>query len=188
MIKFCCALLMVVGLLAAAPAASAGDKLRLKPLPNVSVGRVEGTRAFIAFSLERGRLRAYICDGTTKRPATTTTWFKGPWDGRSSPLKLTGAGAELVIDAVSADGRMSGSVVIAGVRHAFSAEPATGPAGLYDGTGRGARATWIVLADGARRGVIVCQTKAKKVYRVVTVTLSDGTRVQQVVYYEVPSC
>jgi hypothetical protein len=174
------------GAAAAAPAPAAAG-IRLHALPGTSVGRVAGTRAFIAVSIEGGELRAYVCDGTARRPAGIAAWFKGRWDGRS-PLTLTSGALELRIEAVSPDGRITGQLVIFGTAHAFTAEPASGPAGLYDGRGRKARATWIVLANRARRGAMACPRPPKRRYRVVTVTLADGTQVQQVVVYEISGC
>ena len=89
-------------------------------------------------------------------------------------------GIELRIDRVHADGRVSGRP------HAFSVRPAKGPAGLYDGTdsSRRFRATWIVLADRSVRGTMVPTRPPRRVCRVVTVALADGTTKERVACYD----
>ena len=64
--------------------ARAADSAPVVTLPNTSVGRVEGTQAFIGLSLDGDRLRVYVCNGTAKRKATLSQWFKGRWDGRAA--------------------------------------------------------------------------------------------------------
>jgi RTX calcium-binding nonapeptide repeat (4 copies) len=151
------------------------DLPRLTRVPHSKVGRVRGTRAFIALSFDGERLRAYVCNGGGKRRPTVATWFKGRWDGRS-PITLTADGLELRINEVHADGRVTGRLRLEGGAHPFSVKPATRPAGLYDGTkGRGRnklRATRIVLARGGRRGAVV---PTRKICRAVLVTRADGT-------------
>jgi hypothetical protein len=68
--------------------------------------------------------------------------------------------------------------------------PATGPAGLYDGTdaARTVRATWIVLADGSVRGAMVCLRPPKRICRVVAVPLTNGTTREEVRCFDVSSC
>jgi hypothetical protein len=143
-----------------------------RPLPGVSAGRVAGTRAFVALSLHRGRLRAYICDGTLKRRPTVARWLRARWDGRS-PLTVAAGRVKLRIEHAAGHGRMSGHVVLAGRAHAFRARPARAPAGLYDGRARGTRATWIALDKKHLRGTFV-PTRPPRC-RVVMVTGADGT-------------
>jgi hypothetical protein len=151
-------------LAAPSPAAAAeADRIPLSPLPNVRVGPVHGTRAFIALSLDRGRLRAYVCDGTLRRAPAIAKWFRGRWDG-GSPLRLRG----LRIDGVDGGGRVTGRVG----GHAFSARPATMPAGLFDGRRHGIRATWIALSERRLRGNFV-PTRPPRC-RFVLVTSSTG--------------
>jgi hypothetical protein len=99
----------------------------------------------------------------------------------------------LRIDAVRADGRVTGQLTAFSGPHAFSVEPATGPAGLYDGSdspGRRKRlhATWIVLADRSIRGAMVCPRPPRRRCRVVTVTLADGTTREEIRCFEVSGC
>jgi len=139
----------------------------LKPIQHSRVGRVEGTQAFIALSFQRGRLRAYVCDGTARRRHTLSQWLEGAWDGRS-PRTLARAGVTLRIEAVEGGGRVRGRLWAFGGPHRFAVVPTTGPAGLYEGRG----ATWIVLAGRSVRGAMV-DPRPKRCVPVV-VTGSDG--------------
>jgi hypothetical protein len=140
-------LLAAVALVAAFPAAAAAAPTRipLKPLPHAAVGRVDGTRALIAFSVKRERLRVYVCDGTLKRDPTISTWFRRrAWNG--APVVLRAGGHTLRITGRFA-GRLDG--------HRFRVRPATGVAGLLKGRHGRTRATWIVLRNGHKRGAMV---------------------------------
>jgi hypothetical protein len=154
--------------------ADAAKPLRIvgRPLPAVSAGRVPGTRAFVALSRSRGRLRAYICDGTLKRRPTVARWLRARWDGRS-PLMVASGRVTLRIEGAGGHGRIRGHVVIAGRAHAFTARRVSVPAGLYDGRTRGIRATWIALDQKHLRGTFV-PTRPPRC-RIVVVTASDGT-------------
>jgi hypothetical protein len=167
----------LVALHAAAPAAQGaghGDRPRVTLVPHSKVGRVAGTRAYVAVAWDGHRVRAYVCDGADGRPAAIAQWFRARWDGRT-PITLAARGIELRIDRVHAGGRVTGRVRGFRGSHGFTARPATGPAGLYDGTGAGGRArvTWIVLADRSMRGAMVDPRPRK--CRPVQVTLADGT-------------
>jgi hypothetical protein len=137
------------------------------PLPHVSAGRVSGTRAYVALSLDHGRLRAYVCDGTPRREPTVARWLRGRWDGHS-PLTLRGGRVVLRIERV-ARGRVRGRVG----GHRFTARPAHGAAGLFDGRGDGVRATWIALDRRHIRGTFVPARPPR--CKVVAVTAADGS-------------
>jgi hypothetical protein len=158
------ALLVLATFLLAVPAASAAAPTRipLEPLPQTSVGRVDGTRAFIGVSLRGDRLRVYACDGTLKRDPTISVWFRSRWDGRSL-LVLRRDGHTLRLRP-SLRGRLDG--------HAFRTRRATMPAGLFRGRHKRLRTTWIVLRNGHKRGTFV-PTRPPKC-RVVLVTGSNG--------------
>ena len=156
-----------VALLLLPAASEASTRIPLEPLPDTSVGRVDGSRAFIAFSVKGGKLRVYVCDGTLKRDATISTWFRHRWDGRRA-LTLRSGGHTLEIDAVRRDGRISGR--LDGTR--FRARPASGKAGLFKGRTKRLQTTWIVLADRAKRGTFV-PTRPPKC-RVVVVSGPGG--------------
>jgi hypothetical protein len=156
-------LALAVALVAAAPAA-AGPRIHipLEPLPATSVGRVDGTRAFIAASLRGDRLRVYVCDGTLRRDPTISTWFRHRWDARHA-LVLRRGGHTLRLRP-DLSGRLDG--------HAFRLRGATMPAGLFRGRHEGLRTTWIVLRNGRKRGTFI-PTRPPRC-RVVLVTGSNG--------------
>ena len=152
---------------ASASSAAPADRIPLEPLPETSVGRVGGTGAFVAFSVKDGKLHAYVCDGTLKRDATISTWFRHRWDGRRA-LTIRAGGHTLKIDARRRAGRISGR--LDGKR--FSAQAAQHPAGLFKGRDDRLQATWIVLPSRAKRGAFI-PTRPPKC-RVVLVTSSSG--------------
>jgi hypothetical protein len=178
---------------AGSPARDSGKAapLRMKAIPDSLVGRVAGTRAYIAASYDGERLRVYVCDGTRRRKATISQWFKGHWDGRT-PLTLVRNGIELKLDPIGADGRITGEMTAFSGPHGFAVEPVTGPAGLYDGTdvrGRDeVRSTWIVLADGSVRGAMACPRPPRRRCRVVVVTMTNGETREEVRCFEVSGC
>ncbi|HWM09025.1 MAG TPA: hypothetical protein VNO82_06765 [Solirubrobacteraceae bacterium] len=109
---------------------------------DTSVGRVQGTEAFIALRYDGRRLQAYAGDGSARRAATISGWFEAGWDG-SGPVTMTSDDLRLRVTRMHADGRISGRLD----GHRFTADPATGPAGLFDRDGRRS----VVLADGSVR-------------------------------------
>jgi hypothetical protein len=133
-----------------------------------SVGKVQGTDAFLAVTHDGERLRAYVCDGSARRLATMSTWFEARWDGRSR-ISVVSDGIELEIERVGPDGRVVGR--LDGRR--FTLTPATGPAGLYDRKVRTSRVTSVVLPNGDIRGAMIDPRPRK--CRPVQVTLVDGT-------------
>jgi hypothetical protein len=151
----------------AAAAEAFTTRITLEPLPGVSAGRVEGTRAFIALSLKGDRLRVYVCDGKLKRDPTISTWFKGRWDGRSA-LTLRAGGHTLDIDPVGDDSRVTGH--LDGTR-AFTVRPVKSPAGLFKGREGRIAATWIILPGREKRGTMV---STRKPCRFVLVTGPNG--------------
>jgi hypothetical protein len=127
----------------------------------VFVGKVSGTDAYIALISDGSKLGGYLCDGKK-----TSSWLAtAELSGGKAQLKSRAA-APLGSAELSAD-RASGEVRVAGASHPFSAEPATGKAGLY----RQAKGTigkpgftetgWIVLADGSVRGATSFKTTIK---------------------------
>jgi len=158
-------LLVAVALVSTAVAAT---RIHLKPLPATSVGRIDGTRAFVAVSFKDGKLRVYVCDGTLKRDASISTWFRHAWDGRRA-ITLHAGGHMLELGAVRSGGRMEGRLD----GHAFRVRAARSPAGLFRGSGGGTRATWIVLPGRAKRGTIV---PTRKKCRVVLVSGPNGSQ------------
>ncbi|WP_329215896.1 hypothetical protein OG352_09190 [Streptomyces sp. NBC_01485] len=115
-------------------------------------GRTADDAAAIAVSVRDGRAIAYFCDGHTRE-----SWLKG--DVRDDgTLKLTGKnGAKL--DGTLRDGRkIDGTVDVGGGHHAFTADRAKKPSGLWRATAtvRSAKIDggWIVLKDGTQVGIL----------------------------------
>ena len=156
-------LLLLAVFLAVAPAvsASARTRIELDPLPETSVGRISGTRAFIGVSLHGDRLRVYACDGTLKRDPTISVWFRSRWDAQG-PVVLRHGGHTLRLRP-DLGGRLDG--------HRFHTRRAFMPAGLFRGHRKRVRATWIVLRNGNKRGTMV---STRKPCRFVLVTGANG--------------
>jgi hypothetical protein len=117
------------------------------------VGTVSGSRAFVAMAVSNSRVIAYVCD--SRRIAH---WFRGPVRGGKATLASGG----YVLRAIIGPHRARGSVSFpdrAGDAHAFTADMAAKPAGLYRGekTVAGTRylGGWIILPDGRQRGEVV---------------------------------
>ena len=114
----------------------------------------------------------YVCDGTSRRAATISQWFRGSWD-RRAPVTLRAGGRTLRLRPPGPDGRISGRLIQDGTSNTFTVTPATGPAGLYDIRRGSLRATWVMLPDRRVRGVMIDPRPRK--CRPVQVTLADGT-------------
>lgn len=136
------------------------------------VGPVDDSRAFIAVETHGNRVRAYVCDGTAKRRASISQWFRGKWDGKR-PITLR-AGARRLRLRPLPGGRIVGRLIQDGTSSTFTVRPATGRAGLYEIRRGKTRATWVMLANGRYRGVMADPRPRK--CRPVQVTLADGTR------------
>ena len=137
------------------------------------VGPVEDTRAFVAVEADGARVRAYVCDGTSRRAATISQWFRGSWD-RRAPVTLRAGGRTLRLRPPGPDGRISGRLIQDGTSNTFTVTPATGPAGLYDIRRGSLRATWVMLPDRRVRGVMIDPRPRK--CRPVQVTLATAPR------------
>jgi hypothetical protein len=121
------------------------------------VGKVDGTDAYIGIDVTPDRsLRAYVCDGKD-----IAAWFAGALNDTSGTLVSTKPGAGHV-KVTRRDSSFAGTVVVNGVSHAFTAERAQKPAGLYLVETAGSRGdvhgAWIVLSDGTQRGIATIQS------------------------------
>jgi hypothetical protein len=118
------------------------------------VGTVEGSNAFIGIATQENRILAYVCDGTLEQAPTTYAWFKGEVSGNSfdltseDGLHLTGQ-----LESNTANGRVQ---FADGSEHAFAADLARPPAGLFrlEQTVEANQiiSGWIVLANREFRG------------------------------------
>ena len=135
------------------------------------VGPVDDSRAFVAVETDGSRVRAYVCDGTAKRGASISQWFRGRWD-RKGPVTLRAGGRTLRLRPTT-DGRITGRLIQDGTSNTFTAVPAKGPAGLYEIERGKTHATWVMLADRRVRGAMVDPRPRR--CRPVQVTLVDGT-------------
>jgi hypothetical protein len=115
-------------------------------------GRTDDDAAAIAVSVRGDRAIAYFCDGRTQE-----SWLKGDV-ADDGTLRLTGEhGAKL--EGALEDGReIDGTVEVSGTRHAFTADRAKKPSGLWRATAtvRSAKIDggWIILKDGSQVGVV----------------------------------
>jgi serine/threonine-protein kinase len=144
---------------AASPAPSATASSAPKPSPSRSAvadadyaERTDDDVASVAVTVRDGRAIAYFCDGRA-----TESWLKG--DVRADGgMRLTGKGGAELNGTLRANRSIRGTVTVGGGRHAFTADRARKPSGLYRATAvvRGARIDggWIVLPDGRQVGVL----------------------------------
>ncbi|MGH9049404.1 MAG: hypothetical protein ACRDY4_06720, partial [Acidimicrobiia bacterium] len=144
----------------------------------VYVGAVAGTDAYLAVTSDGDEFRGYVCDGEG-----LSTWI--------GAAPLAGATAELVtregetIGTVTfAGGAATGTVSVAGAEHDFTADEATGDAGLYRATPGAPDAPvsaepgwveigWIVLTDGTQRGVVEQDNLLRRAPRLVPGTTTS---------------
>lgn len=118
------------------------------------VGKVDGTDAYIALVTGGGKVAGYICDG-----ASISVWIPAATVSGNTASLVSRKGVAL--GPVTWSGSTaSGTLTIDGTSHPFTAELATGDAGLYraaQGTPGDAGAVevgWVVLPDGSQRGQI----------------------------------
>jgi hypothetical protein len=122
------------------------------------VGKVDGTDAYIALVTGSGKVAGYICDS-----ATISIWIPAATVSGNSASLVSRKGA--AVGQVTWSGSTaSGTVTIDGASHAFTAQLATGDAGLYravqgtPGAAGSIEVGWVVLPDGTQRGTITSFT------------------------------
>jgi hypothetical protein len=114
------------------------------------VGTVEGSNAYIGIATQENRILAYVCDGTVEQAPTIYSWFRGELSGNSFDL-TSEEGFHLTGQLAS--NTANGTVRFAdGSEHAFTAELATPPAGLFRLEENGVVSGWIVRKDGTFTG------------------------------------
>jgi hypothetical protein len=117
------------------------------------VGTVDGTDAYIALVSDGKQVSGYLCDGTPKA-VKVCRWLDN--------AEVTGQNAALgerprrfLVEARLAD-EATGEVETYPQAHSFTAEAASGDAGLYRAIKAGEAGTveagWILLNDGSQRG------------------------------------
>ncbi|MGH3812298.1 MAG: hypothetical protein ACRDUV_07545 [Pseudonocardiaceae bacterium] len=142
---------------AAVPAttqAPTGAPPSASPVPAVPqqatyAGRTSGNEATIAIAVRNGQAAVYVCDGRR-----VEAWLQGTIvDGR---LTVQGANGDRATGAVEGNA-IFGTVWVNGVQWPYSAQLASPPAGLYQGSatvnGVPNRIGWIVLQDGSQTGI-----------------------------------
>jgi hypothetical protein len=115
------------------------------------VGQIGDTESFIGVVSDGRTAVAYVCDGQS-----VSHWFRGQVSGGAFDLQSAGgARLQATVSKTLAQGQFTapGAATLA-----FSANPATEPAGLYRAEqqtddGRYV-AGWVVLPDGRQRGLI----------------------------------
>jgi hypothetical protein len=140
---------------AAAPAAAPSAAVVPAPVgptltEAVFTGRSSGNELTVAVGVKDGRAAGYLCDGNT-----VEAWLEGDLVG--DELTLHGRNAGTAVTASVDQRSLLGSLTVAGVVRPFSAQIATGPAGLFQSRrtidGITTRIGWIVLPDGTQVGV-----------------------------------
>jgi hypothetical protein len=123
------------------------------PVPDASyAGRTDDDSSAVALTLRDGRAIAYFCDGRAKE-----SWLKGDVKDDGT-MKLTGEDGSVLNGTLKEGKRVRGTVDVGGGHHAFTADRAKKPSGLYRATAtvRGAKVDggWIVLPGGRQVGIV----------------------------------
>jgi hypothetical protein len=122
------------------------------------VGKVDGTDAYIALVTGSAKVAGYICDS-----ASISVWIPAATVSGNTANLVSRKG--VAVGPVTWSGSTaSGTVTIDGTGHAFTAQLASGDAGLYravqgtPGDAGSIEVGWVVLADGTQRGTITSFT------------------------------
>jgi len=117
------------------------------------VGKVDGSNAYVALVTDGKTVDGYICDAKE-----ISTWIGEDKLSDGGSVALSSRKGVLLGEATFEGDEATGKFVIDGKPHDFSAEPASGEAGLYH-TAKGTQGKLgfvesglIVLADGSQRG------------------------------------
>jgi serine/threonine protein kinase len=136
----------------AAPPSAAAASVRPGPTLTEAVftGRSSGNELTVAVGVKDGRAAGYLCDGKAAE-----AWLEGELVG--DQLTLHGRDANTQVTATVDQRSLLGNLVVGGTVRPFSAQIATGPAGLFQSRrtveGITTRIGWIVLPDGTQVGV-----------------------------------
>lgn len=133
-------------------ACGADDESPTATADRTLVGKVPGTRAYVALVSHKGRIGGYVCDGRQ-----ISRWLK-PSPIKDGSATLRGRDGRVLGTVRLAAERAVGEVQLAARRAQFTAVPARGEAGLYrqvtgsPGEPGYLESGWIVLADASARG------------------------------------
>jgi serine/threonine protein kinase len=148
----------VTGTPAAAPSTPQASAAPAPPPPTaapavteaVFAGRTSGNEMTLAVGVKGNRAVGYLCDGKK-----VEAWLEGDVNGDT--LTLHGRDASTSVTATVDRAALHGNVTLAGATLPFSAQAATGQAGLYQSrrvlNGIATRIGWIVLPDGSQVGI-----------------------------------
>jgi serine/threonine protein kinase len=116
----------------------------------VFAGRTSGNEMTLAVGVKGNRAAGYLCDGKK-----VEAWLEGEIKGNT--LTLHGRDASTSVAATVDPNALHGNVTMGGSTLPFSAQAATGQAGLYQSkrvlNGIATRIGWIVLPDGSQVGI-----------------------------------
>jgi hypothetical protein len=119
------------------------------PLPQSGsyVGDMEadGKKMTIGIAVDGNQVTAYACNGVDDE-----AWFFG--DQTAGRIDVTSKFRDTLLASFNGTD-FTGGLVMNGTRYDFTANPVTGPAGIYTAALDGARAAWIVRPDGSAIGV-----------------------------------
>ncbi|MGH3776804.1 MAG: hypothetical protein ACRDRR_13945 [Pseudonocardiaceae bacterium] len=132
-----------------APTGAPASPAPAAPQQATYAGRTSGNEATIAIAVRDGQAAAYVCDGRR-----VEAWLQGRIvDGR---LTVQGANGDRATGAVEGNA-IFGTVWVNDEQWPYSAQLASPPAGLYQGSatvnGVPNRIGWIVLQDGSQTGI-----------------------------------
>ena len=148
----------VTGTPAAAPSTPPASAAPAPPPPTaapavteaVFAGRTSGNEMTLAVGVKGNRAAGYLCDGKK-----VEAWLEG--DVKGNTLTLHGRDASTSVTATVDRDALHGNVTLGGATLPFSAQAATGQAGLYQSrrvlNGIATRIGWIVLPDGSQVGI-----------------------------------
>jgi serine/threonine-protein kinase len=149
---------VVAGTPAVAPSTPPLSAAPAPPAPTVApavteavfAGRTSGNEMTLAVGVKGNRAAGYLCDGKK-----VEAWLEG--DVKGDTLILHGRDASTSVTATVDRAALHGSITLGGATLPFSAQAATGQAGLYQSrrvlNGIATRIGWIVLPDGSQVGI-----------------------------------
>lgn len=124
------------------------------PATTVRVGQIDGG-LLIAVVVEDGAVVAYACDGT-EAGVTVSAWFSGA--ATDDGFSLTHASKPFTLTGTFDGDALAGTLDLDGAAMAFTADLATGDAGLYEADDGDLRGGWIFTDAGDQRGAVLSRS------------------------------